>query len=396
MSDFVVAADRVLLASGRTIENGAVRVRDGFIAAVGRRAEVAGGAATEVVLRDAVLTPGLINAHTHLALGSLDHCRPQTSGFAPWVRDMALRARALGPTDLGRGLGSGSRICMKSGVTAVGDIVPLAALAAARLRPLAGVSYLELLGFDTSFADLALPELPATMGFAPHAPYSTSADLYRGASGRARAEGRRLAFHLGESEEELEFLASGTGPLRTLLEDLGRMPPGWLPPGMTPFAWVAALGELGPDVAVIHATFATAADREILAHSGATVVTCPRSNLALTGRTADVPALLARGIPVALGTDSLASAPTLSLLDEMRALRAAHPSLDPDTVFAIATRGGARALGIDAGEIAPGLRADLAAFPLAHGGESLAEDVLAATAALFVCIGGRVVLPAQG
>ena len=77
-------------------------------------------------------------------------------------------------------------------------------------------------------------------------------------------------------------------------------------------------------------------------------------------------------------------------------MRAAHPSLDAETVFAIATRGGARALGIDAGEIAPGLRADLAAFPLATHRETPVEAVLAATEALFVCIGGRVVFPAPG
>ena len=97
------------------------------------------------------------------------------------------------------------------------------------------------------------------------------------------------------------------------------------------------------------------------------MVTCPRSNQALGVGTAPVPQLMAQGIPVALGTDSLASAPDLDLFAEMAALIADHPGLSPAAVLRLATLNGAHALGLAdrLGSLAPGklARATVVALP---------------------------------
>jgi len=100
--------------------------------------------------------------------------------------------------------------------------------------------------------------------------------------------------------------------------------------------------------------------------TGVTVVTCPRSNRRLGVGRAPVPKLLASGIPIALGTDSLASSPDVDVFTELAALREEHPGLAPAAALRIATLNGALALGLsrDLGTIEPGKLAQLAVVGL--------------------------------
>src|SRR4029077_5577764 len=145
-------------------------------------------------------------------------------------------------------------------------------------------------------------------------------------------------------------------------------------------AYLAALGAFDTPAPplLVHMVHADGDDRRIAREAGATVVLCPRSNLHIGGRLPDVGALHADGLPLALGTDSLASTPDLSLFGEMATLAAHFPSIPAARWLDAATRGGAHALGLPAcGALAPGKRpgvldvlVDDAAAPL----ESLVRD----------------------
>jgi len=90
-------------------------------------------------------------------------------------------------------------------------------------------------------------------------------------------------------------------------------------------------------------------DRELawLAEHDVTLVTCPRSNRWVGVGAPPVERFAASGVRVAVGTDSLASAPDLNLFAELQALRALAPAVPARTLLAWATRGGAEALGLD-------------------------------------------------
>jgi cytosine/adenosine deaminase-related metal-dependent hydrolase len=122
---------------------------------------------------------------------------------------------------------------------------------------------------------------------------------------------------------------------------------------------------------VVHAVDLDEAEIERLGRSGATVVTCPRSNAYLGVGTAPVPALVAAGATLALGTDSLASAPDLDMFAEMAALRATHPEIPAADIVRAATQGGADALGLadSLGSIEPGKRDLLTVVPFTGGGD---------------------------
>jgi cytosine/adenosine deaminase-related metal-dependent hydrolase len=228
-------------------------------------------------------------------------------------------------------------------------------------------------------------------GLSPHAPYSVSAPLFQGAAARAAALGLPLAVHVAESPEELEFLARGTGAMRELLEELGALPAGFRPPGVTPVAWLARLGLLERRPLLVHANYLDADDVARIRESGSAVAFCPRSHRFFGYDQCSVPRLLEAGVTVALGTDSLASAPSLDLVEEVRALAGRVP-LAPARALHLATRAGGEALGLpQAGRLAPGGPADFTAWRIPAGARDPLEAIVdgSATRVASVVVGRR-------
>jgi 5-methylthioadenosine/S-adenosylhomocysteine deaminase len=169
--------------------------------------------------------------------------------------------------------------------------------------------------------------------------------------------------HVAESPEEVEFLATGEGAIpRRLYPAVGCRVPPPRRRGRSPIEYLDGLGALAWRPLLIHAVHVDGTDLRRMAGGRVSVAHCPRSNARLSGGVAPVRDFLKHGIPVGLGTDSLASIPSLDLWDEMRA--AAHGGrLAPGEVLEMATLGGALALGLAdrVGSLEVGKRADLIA-----------------------------------
>jgi cytosine/adenosine deaminase-related metal-dependent hydrolase len=204
------------------------------------------------------------------------------------------------------------------------------------------------------------------LALTPHAAHSTSAPLLKALGGRAAATSEPLAIHVAESEDEVRLLRDGTGPFAEFLRERGVWDPSWKAPGLTPVEHLDRLGLLTPRTLAVHGVHLTHTDMARLQARGTTVVTCPRSNRTLGVGVAPVPKLLGSGIPVAIGTDSLASSPDLDLFAEIQALREDHPTLAPAAALRMATLNGARALGVasDLGTIEKGRLASLVVVAL--------------------------------
>jgi cytosine/adenosine deaminase-related metal-dependent hydrolase len=211
------------------------------------------------------------------------------------------------------------------------------------------------------------------IGVAAHATYSTSPALIRAIANTARDI--PLSIHLAESAEELEFLRTGRGPFRALLEDLGVWDSGWQPPGGDPVEYLHGLGYIKPRLLAVHAVHLHDDALEGLREAGAVVVTCPRSNEWVGAGIPRVAHFYATGIPVAIGTDSLASVPTLNVLDELAALRRIAPDVSAASLLDSATRVGAEALGQGEafGTLAPGKRAAFVAVSIPPGTTDVEE-----------------------
>jgi cytosine/adenosine deaminase-related metal-dependent hydrolase len=215
------------------------------------------------------------------------------------------------------------------------------------------VVFHELLGFKEM--DGALIERtrearsaagPPTVSLAPHAPYSTSPELFRAIRAAVdQSDCGVMSVHLGESPEESEFLASGTGPWRGMLEFIGVWRDDWQVPSCGPVAYLDRLGVIDARTLVVHGVQFDRDDLAALGAIGVTLVSCPRSNTHVGAGEPPLDAFYREGVRVAFGTDSLASVADLNLFTELAEARRVAPDVSAARLLESATRIGAEALG---------------------------------------------------
>ncbi len=371
MTRVVYAADWVVPVEGAPVRDGGVAVEDGRIVAVGPAAELDGD---RRAFEDAVIVPAFVNAHSHLEYAVYAGFGDGLS-FPPWIDLHVTRKRRLLDDDAVAIARLGAAECLRSGIATIGDasFTGAAAAACADLG-LAGVVYLEVFGNDPAAARARFSELADAvagflsdrlrLGVSPHAPYTTSGDVYEACAGL----GVPVTTHLAESEAEQEWLVYGTGTMTAAAELLVA------PAGRTGIRLLAERGLLGPEVLAAHCVHVDPEEIGLLAEHDVPVAHCPRSNAILGCGAAPLAALLTHGIRVALGTDSPASTPSFDMFEEMRTAvymaraREQRPdALSASSALELATLGSARALGLDqeTGSLAAGKRADLAVVSLA-------------------------------
>jgi cytosine/adenosine deaminase-related metal-dependent hydrolase len=373
-------ADWVLPITGEPIPNSWVALDRGRIVALGRAND--GGAPDVIDLGRAAILPGLVNAHTHLELSYLRDAVPPADRFIDWIRTLMAKRRELPDPSDPRILAAardGIREARAAGTALVGDIsntlITVSLLSDAAMP---GVVFYEQFRFNESDpvgrvqrarqqldAMSAHPDVRCSV--APHAPYSTAPLLFRA----IRADLDRHPFdpssvHLAESAEEVQFVRTGGGVWRDLLEEIGTWADDWKAPGTSPVAYLADAGFLDRRVLVVHAVQCTAADLSRLAEIGSTIVTCPRSNRHVGVGSPPLDAFYGAGLRVAFGTDSLASVEDLNIFGELAEARRIAPGVPARTLLESATIAGARALGFDGelGSIEPGKRAALLSVSL--------------------------------
>ena len=221
-------------------------------------------------------------------------------------------------------------------------------------------------------AFLAAEPAPAIVpGLSPHAPYTVDCRLLAELVRLGRRYRVPFAMHLAESREELELLQTGGGPFRQLLEGLGAWNPDPAARWPSALAYLQALAAADRAL-VVHGNYLDADEIAFMAEHAATMalVYCPRTHDFFGHARYPLAGLLGRGVAVALGTDSRASNPDLSLFDELRFVGQQYPEVDPAVVLALATQGGAAALGLAdrVGTLESGKQADLTVVELAGGG----------------------------
>jgi cytosine/adenosine deaminase-related metal-dependent hydrolase len=347
------------------IAGGGLMFEAGFTEGVGPADVLAAEAARrhprlDVIVHDygnAVILPGLVNAHVHLELSHLQP-PPRVTSFTGWISAI-MSSPAPSTTDPVR---AGATESLGFGVTAVGDISrdPVAAREALATTQLRGVSYGEVVGMagrrhllesrlaaalDT--AHTALQPRTIHRGISPHAPYSVEVGGYLRCIAAARREQLPLTTHLAESPSEAEFLSDHTGPFRALWDTIGAWDDGVPRRAGGPIRLAERLGLLDyPQTLLAHVNYCDDDELDILARGRASVVYCPRTHAYFGHPPHRWREMRARGINVCVGTDSRASAPDLNLVEDLRLLHRVAPEVPVQTLWEMATVCGARGLGL--------------------------------------------------
>ena len=361
---YVVTMD----AARRVIADGAVAVGGGRIAAAGPRAAILQRypAARRLDRPDAILMPGLINAHTHAPMslfrGLADDLRLQD-----WLEKYIFPAEAkcVEPEFVRWGTRLACLEMMLGGVTTYADMyyfeeVVAEATREAGLRGILGQTIINLKVPDAATPAEGLRRAEAflrryrddpliTPAVAPHAMYTNTEESLKASRALANRYGAPLLLHLSETKAE---------------NDEARAK--WR---MSPAERLDSLGVFDGITLAAHAVHAGAGDRRILRAKNVGVAHCPSSNTKLASGVAPVVAMLEAGIAAGLGTDGPAGSNNdFNLFEEMdlaaklQKVTTGDPrALPARQALEMATVLGARAVGLEKeiGSLEPGKRADL-------------------------------------
>lgn len=379
---YTLAARYLFPVEGAPIADGFLKVRDGRIAEIGPSA----GRTADFDLGNVAITPGFVNAHTHLELSALN---ADEGGMSPvdqitWLQRVIAQRRENSTETTKATVDRNLAEALSAGTTTLGDITTAGMSWPAIARaPVRAVVFAELIGLkrqrglDTShdawqwIGSITQEDQIAACskpGLSPHAPYSTAGWLYH----QSAECGLPLTTHLAELPEEIELLERGNGRLKSFLQSLGAWDDDWEPIGPRPADFIRR-GELRKaDWLIAHGNYLQPDDFWQLRDEAATegqrvaVAYCPRTHARFGHAPHPFRAMLEKGIVVCIGTDSLASTPTLSVLDELRFMYRTDSSLGGELLLTMGTLFGAWALRAETvtGSLRVGKSADLAIIGL--------------------------------
>ncbi len=353
--------------AGTCFEKGAVAVKDGRIAGVGRGDDFRSWRAKEIFdARGDLIMPGLVNTHTHLPM-SLFRGLADDLPLEKWLQEHIFPAEAKYITP--ESVQTGARLSMAelllNGTTTICDGYFLARRIAesvqeAGLRAVLGQGVIDFpapgvpdperkIDVARSFVqqwqgrtDLIQPSIFC------HAPYTCSSETLVAAKQAANELGVLFQIHVAETRVEARQCRQSHG--------------------CSPVQYLHQLDLLDQKTLLVHAVWVDKTDIQLIARSKARVAHCPESNMKLASGVAPVPDMLMAGVTVGLGTDGCASNNDLDLWGEMDMAAKLHKvqNLDPTqmdaaAVLRMATIEGARALGLDReiGSLESGKQADL-------------------------------------
>ena len=350
------------------IEDAAILVDQGIIREVGTYGDLGPTHSGSVIdLGDVFLTPGLVNAHSHLELAHLRGKCPSGQGFVSWVEHLLKQPIFdLDP----QALDDAARELKRTGTCLVGDIATRFAKEMAGMLEASGlffVVFCEAIG-ETVPKKTFIPSGEFEAGFisvAGHSLYTTHRDVLRSAKAETREKGLPFSLHLAEHDEEVAIMADAPSEFLDLLHARGRLLD-FKAPGKRPVQQAADLGLLDESTLAVHCVKVTDEDIETVRESGATVCLCPRSNEFIGVGRAPWEKWVASGTPVCLGTDSLASNHDLDLWNEAKYLKENFKGeLSLEDLLAMMTRTPARIMGAGhiLGTLEPGRIAAFASVP---------------------------------
>ena len=288
---YIIKSKYLLKDPDNMIDNGALLIDDcGKIKFAGQFKDIDDVDSCKMInLGNSAIVPGFVNAHAHLELTHLHKCIKSDGNFTSWIRQLVDVKREWSESEYALSVREGIKSSLKSGTTTVVDITrngfALNELLTSRIRKLL---FFEIINFDPDTAEATINDFKElisginhddllSIGIFPHAPYTVSDKLYRDCKKLSEECDIRIATHIAETEDEIEFLTSGTGHFASLLNDFNMLNE-WKHPGLSPINYLNNIGFLNNECILIHCNYLTEGEIGIIEKTKSNVVFCPRSH----------------------------------------------------------------------------------------------------------------------
>ncbi len=355
-------------------------------------------------LNDTVLMPGFVNAHSHLELSSLRGFKyPGT--FTGWIEKLVEAKNKTSAPDYEKGMLEGIQEMLQSGTTCIGDHVSFNTDLVTLLNsPFRGYLFMEVIGVVKEMAEEIL-------GFAeefekmfkkhqtllkvmpsPHSVHALHPEVFE----KLMNSDRNLySIHLSESSDEDKYFKLQQGPLYDFIKNKGIVPEEEITLRDSAIHYLDEKNYLSEKIMAVHCNYVNEDEIRRLGEKKVSVIHCPSSHAYFHHQKFDFDTFRAHKVNIALGTDSLASGESLSMLDQIRIGRKSCPAIPPSKWLRMATLHGAHALKLEEeiGSLTPGKKADIIGFEISPDAlkdpEKAMEEILKAKTADFVMVDGK-------
>ena len=325
-----------------------------------------------------ILVPGFVNTHCHLELSWMKGLIPEKIGLVSFIGEINKLRKDVSEKDILKAARNADVRMYHDGISLTGDISNSSITAGIKAKSrISWYNFVEVFGFHPSRADRAFDmameiwgeynRLDLKASIVPHAPYSVSASLFKKLDLLDDVKGGIVSIHNQESRDEDRFFKSGDGMLPFHYgQNLGLDISHWKPTGQSSLQSVLPYLNTNKSLLLVHNTFMEENDLSYLIKTrdseNTYLVLCPAANLYIEDKLPPVDLFRHYGIKICLGTDSLASNHSLSILNEMLILQKNFPDIPLSEMLSWACLNGAKALGMEHqfGSITPGKKPGLA------------------------------------
>ena len=345
-----LTADYIYPANISPIKNGVVHISDsGEILFVGSRRQ------GDEEYYKGIICPGLVNVHCHTELSYAKDKIEQGGGIDSFIGRLEHLKRNTSEANKKIAVERSLTQMLENGIVAVGDIMNTdLSLDAKSKSKIKCYNFVEIFGSQDSAADKAwlngfelLKKANFPKNIIPHSPYSLSLNLFDKIR-VFQSTDSTISMHHKESEGEGEYFEKATGPMAERFINWGMKIPNHIPSGKSPIETIGVFLENNDKVLLIHNTFIN--EKEInfaRANFRETYYgLCPNANLYIENKLPPVDLLINCDVNICIGTDSLASNHTLSIIDELQVLKT-NFGLSNEQLIKWGTINGAKALGFD-------------------------------------------------
>ena len=346
-----ISADYIFPVSSPPIKNGVVMVDDN-----GKILKVISSKTEGAEKFSGIIVPGFVNTHCHLELSHLKGKISERKGLAGFISELIPKRGSFSPEEIKSAIESAEKEMISNGIVAVGDISNTEhSFEKKKKENVFYHTFIEIFDLIPEKAEEKISEAKnlisklksPSSSITPHAPYSVSVKLME------RIDNLRqpfLSIHNQESSLENELFSSGTGPLAELMQKAGVDVDSKRRVQNSLLYILGGLMET-KKVLLVHNTYTSQEDLELIKHYSndceINFCLCPKANLFIENTLPDIPMLVQSGIKITIGTDSLASNDSLSILEEMKTIQKHFPKISFEMLLQWSTKNGAEFFGIE-------------------------------------------------